>query len=277
VIIVLSLIASVSWGTSDFIGGTVSKRVSPPTVLMWATLFALPVLAAIAVVSGDLRLTGSTIGWGILAGVGGALGIASLYRGLSTGVMGVVAPISSTSVLVPVAVGLATGESIGALRGVGVVLAIVGVILAGGLRIHSFRDGGHRPVLFALGAALGMGVSLVAMSNGADVSSISTLLFMRITYPVVLIVLVLATGARRVPPRSVIPYLLAIGAFDVSANGLYAMAARIGPLTLAAVLTSLFPVTTLVLARQVHHERLSRDQLVGVVCALAGVVAIVVG
>jgi drug/metabolite transporter (DMT)-like permease len=277
VAIALALISSILWGTSDFMGGTVSKRLPPQTVLMWATTLVLPSLLLIAVLSGDLRLTSETVGWGVVAGVAGSLGIVSLYKGLSTGVMGVVAPISSTSVMVPVIVGLLTGESVGALRWAGISLAVIGVIVAGGLRLHGFLDDGHRPILFALGAAAGMGTSLVAMANGGHVSSVSTLLVMRITYPLLLLAIVSAAGIRRVPDRSSFRFLVAIGIADVSANGLYGMAAHIGPVAVAAVLTSLFPVTTMVLARQINGERLTRSQITGVLCALGGVVAIVLG
>lgn len=278
VAIFLALISSVLWGTSDFIGGTVSRRLPSATVLLWATILSLPFLAIVALVSGDLQWSSTTVGWGIVAGVVGALGIASLYQGLSTGVMGVVAPISSTSVIVPVIVGFALGESVSVITAIGIVVAIVGVVMAGGPHLRDFSTGGHRPILFALGAALGIGLSLSAIARGSEASAVSTLLTMRLTYVVVLVALVLVASSQIRPDRaaSLVP-LLAIGLLDTSANGLYAVASRVGPLVIVAVLASLYPVATLVLARQLHGERLSRVQLSGVVLALAGVCAVVGG
>lgn len=276
--ILLALASSVLWGTSDFIGGTVSRRLPPATVLLWATILSLPFLATVAVVSGDLQWSSTTIGWGISAGIAGSLGIASLYRGLSTGVMGVVAPISSTSVIVPVIVGFVLGESVSAVTTLGIVVAIVGVILAGGPHLRDFSTGGHRPILFALGAALGIGISLTTVARGSEVSSISTLLSMRLTYVVVLVILVGVAGSQYRPGRpSTLWPLLATGLIDTSANGLYAVASRSGPLVIVAVLASLYPVATLVLARQLHGERLSRIQTIGVGLAFVGVCAVVGG
>lgn len=276
--IFFALCSSVIWGTSDFIGGTVSKRMPAAAVLLWATVLSLPFLAVVAIVSGDLQWTSTTVGWGIAAGIAGSLGIASLYRGLATGVMGVVAPISSTSVIVPVIVGFAIGESVSIVTALGIVVAIVGIVFAGGPHLRDFRNGSHLPVLFALGAALGIGLSLVAIARGSEVSSVSSLLVMRLTYVVVLVLLAVITRSGLRPDRvaSFLP-LLVIGLLDTSANGLYAVASRVGPLVIVAVLASLYPVATLALARQLHGERLSRIQTVGVVLAFAGVCAVVGG
>ena len=276
--ILLALVSSVLWGTSDFIGGTVSRRLPPATVLLWATILSLPFLVIVAVASGDLEWSSSTIGWGIAAGISGSLGIALLYLGLSTGVMGVVAPISSTSVIVPVLVGFLLGESVSIVTALGIVVAIAGVVFAGGPHLRDFATGGHRPVIFALGAALGIGFSLAAIARGSEVSSISTLLSMRLTYVIVLVALVGAASTSFRPGRpSTLWPLLAIGLIDTSANGLYAVASRIGPLVIVAVLASLYPVATLVLARRLHGERLSQIQAIGVALAFAGVCAVVGG
>ena len=276
--IVVAVVSSILWGTSDFIGGTVSRRLPPASVLLWATILSLPFLAAVAAASGDLVWSTTTIGWGIAAGVAGSLGIASLYRGLATGVMGVVAPISSTSVIVPVALGVTLGESVGLVTALGIIVAIVGVILAGGPHLRDFSSGDHRPVLFAFGAALGIGLSLSAVARGSEASSVSTLFVMRVTYVAVLVVLVLsASSTFRPKSKTLLWPLLLIGLLDTSANGLFAVASRIGPLMIVAVLASLYPVTTLLLARQLHGERLSHVQATGVALALVGVCAVVGG
>jgi len=253
--IVLALMSSVLWGTADFCGGTASKKSPSTTVLLWSSLIALPVISVIAIVSGDLVFDSTVVFWGAVAGVSCSIGIVSLYRGLATGPMGVVAPIASTSVLVPVAAGFLRGESPGALQSVGIAVAVIGVILAGGPHIRDFRTGGHRPILLALGAALGIGISLLAVANGSEHSAYSTLLIMRVVYPIVLIAV--------------------SGVGDVLAVTFYGVATQTGSLPVVAALASMFPVMTLVLARQVHHERLEREQWIGAAFALIGVIVVV--
>ena len=273
--IFLALMSSVLWGTSDFFGGTASKKSPSTTVLLWSSLIALPVISVIAVVSGDLVFDPSVVGWGVVAGVSCSIGIVLLYQGLATGPMGVVAPIASTSVLVPVVAGFLRGESPGLFQSIGIAVAVVGVILAGGPHIRDFRTGGHRPILLALGAALGIGVSLLAVANGSEQSAYSTLLMMRVVYPIVLVAAVLATRAPRRPATSVIPMIAIAGVGDVVAVTLYGVATQSGSLPVVAALASMFPVMTLVLARQVHHERLEREQWIGAALARIGVVVVV--
>jgi drug/metabolite transporter (DMT)-like permease len=273
--ILLALLSSALWGTSDFFGGTASKTTPSTTVLLWASLIALPVMTVIAVISGDLVFDSTVVVWGIVAGVACSIGIVLLYRGLATGPMGVVAPIASTSVLVPVVAGFVRGESPGAIQTVGIAIAVIGVILAGGPHLRDFRTGGHRPILLALGAALGIGISLLAVANGSDHSAYSTLLVMRVVYPVLLFGIVLATRAPRRPATSVLPMVAIAGIGDVVAVTLYGVATTSGSLPVVAALASMFPVMTLVLARQVHHERLEREQWIGAALALIGVVVVV--
>jgi drug/metabolite transporter (DMT)-like permease len=267
--------SSVLWGTADFCGGTASKKSPSTTVLLWSSLIALPVISVIAIVSGDLVFDSTVVFWGAVAGVSCSIGIVLLYRGLATGPMGVVAPIASTSVLVPVAAGFLRGESPGALQSAGIAVAVIGVILAGGPHIRDFRTGGHRPILLALGAALGIGISLLAVANGSEHSAYSTLLIMRVVYPIVLISAVLATRAPRRPATSVLPMIAVSGVGDVLAVTFYGVATQTGSLPVVAALASMFPVMTLVLARQVHHERLEREQWIGATFALIGVIVVV--
>ena len=273
--IVLALMSSVLWGTADFCGGTASKKSPSTMVLLWSSLIALPVISVIAIVSGDLAFDSTVVIWGAVAGVSCSIGIVLLYRGLATGPMGVVAPIASTSVLVPVVAGFLRGESPGLVQSLGIAVAVMGVILAGGPHIRDFRTGGHRPILLALGAALGIGISLLAVANGSEHSAYSTLLIMRVVYPVVLIGAVLATRAPRRPAPSVFPMIAVSGVGDVLAVTFYGVATQTGSLPVVAALASMFPVMTLVLARQVHHERLEREQWIGAAFALIGVVVVV--
>jgi drug/metabolite transporter (DMT)-like permease len=273
--VALALVASLIWGGADFVGGTLSRSLAPATVMLWSTVLVFPVLVVVVIVSGDLILDATTVGWGALAGVSGALGISSLYQGLATGVMGVVAPISTTAVLVPVLVGVGTGEELAGLQVAGIVVAILGVVLAGGPHLRAFRTGGHVPILWALAAALGIGGSLVGLAYGSETSSVSTLLVQRVVYVAVLVGVVLAVRAERRPEPTQVPTLAVLGLGDISANGLFAVAARSGPLAVIAVVASLYPVATVLLARQLQGERLARVQVAGVLAAFVGVAVVV--
>jgi drug/metabolite transporter (DMT)-like permease len=273
--VALALVASLIWGGADFVGGTLSRSLAPATVMLWSTVLVFPVLVVVVIVSGDLILDATTVGWGALAGVSGALGISSLYQGLATGVMGVVAPISTTAVLVPVLVGVGTGEELAGLQVAGIVVAILGVVLAGGPHLRAFRTGGHVPILWALAAALGIGGSLVGLAYGSETSSVSTLLVQRVVYVAVLVGVVLAVRAERRPEPTQVPTLAVLGLGDLSANGLFAVAARSGPLAVIAVVASLYPVATVLLARQLQGERLARVQVAGVLAAFVGVAVVV--
>jgi drug/metabolite transporter (DMT)-like permease len=274
---VLALFAAVIWGSTDFAGGSAARRLGSAAVLMLSTALALPVLVVVTFVSGDLRADGGVIGWGVLAGITGSLGITCLYQGLATGVMGVVAPISGTAVIIPVVVGVASGDELSAVQVVALVVAIVGIVLTGGPQVRAFRTGGHWPVLWALGAAVLLGFTFVTLAEGAATSAATTVTFQRIVYVLVAAaVVVLARQVAR-PTRAELVPLAVIGAGDLTANALFALASREGELAVVAVLASLYPVATVLLARRFQAERLMRLQVVGVVAALAGVAGVVAG
>jgi drug/metabolite transporter (DMT)-like permease len=274
---VLALLAAVIWGSTDFAGGSAAKRLGSAAVLLLSTTLALPVLVVVTVLSGDLRADGGVVGWGVLAGISGSLGITCLYQGLATGVMGVVAPISGTAVIVPVVVGVASGDELSALQAVALVVAIVGIVLTGGPQVRAFRSGGHRPVLWALAAAVLLGFTFVSLAEGASTSAATTITVQRAVYVLVTAaVVVLARQVAR-PTRTELAPLAVIGAGDLTANALFALASREGELAVVAVLASLYPVTTVLLARRLQHERLQRLQVIGVIAAFVGVAGVVAG
>jgi drug/metabolite transporter (DMT)-like permease len=274
---VLALLAAVIWGSTDFAGGSAAKRLGSAAVLLLSTTLALPVLVVVTVLSGDLRADGGVVGWGVLAGISGSLGITCLYQGLATGVMGVVAPISGTAVIVPVVVGVASGDELSALQAVALVVAVVGIVLTGGPQVRAFRSGGHRPVLWAIAAAVLLGFTFVSLAEGASTSAATTITVQRAVY--VLVTAAVVALARQVarPTRTELAPLAVIGAGDLTANALFALASREGELAVVAVLASLYPVTTVLLARRLQHERLQRLQVIGVIAAFVGVAGVVAG
>lgn len=279
----LALLASLLWGTSDFLGGTASRRAPVPSVLGLSQLTALLGLVPVAVLTGELNADRAYVVPGLAAGIVGVVALGAFYRALAIGTMGIVAPVAALGVIVPVAAGLLSGETPTALQLAGIALAVAGVVLASGPELRGDGRGGVTPLLLALGAAVGFGAVLVLIADGASSSVVMTLLTMRLAAVLALTGLLLAVWHRRGPDlgvrRSALPIIAVIGAGDVLANGAFALASdRAGALvSVTAVLASLYPVVTVLLARQVHGERLRRVQVAGVVGALGGVVLLGAG
>lgn len=270
---VLALLSAVVWGASDFVAGVVSRTLRPVVVVAWSQLIALATLSVIVAVRG-LPGTGYAAWWpwAVLAGVSGALGLLSFYAALSTGTMGVVAPIAAVGSGIPVLLGVLSGEQPSPLAWWGIAVALVGVVLASGPELQEGL--GARPVLLACLAAVGFGVALFALDRGARVSLLHTLWGMRLASGMGYVTLaVVARSLGGVTTRQ-FPVLVAVGLSDLGANALFGLASSMGMVSVAAVLGSLYPVITIVLARYVLHERLRRIQVLGSTLALTGVVLI---
>lgn len=278
----LALLSSLLWGTADFLGGTASRRVDALRVVLVSQAVALAALVPLVAVLGP-EVSGRTVVIGVVAGLVGPGALLAFYRALALGTMGVVAPIAALGVVVPVIAGLIDGEEPSAAQAAGIAIAVVGVVLASGPELQGAGRGGTRPLLLALGAALGFGIVFVLLATGSDDAGtaevVLVLLAMRATSVVVLGGLVLARGGRSAiaVPRSDLPVLAVIGAFDVGANGTFAVASQSDLVSVVAVLASLYPAVTAVLAWRLHRERLRPLQRAGVGAALAGVVLLSAG
>jgi len=276
----LALLASLLWGTSDFLGGTATRRIPATAVVCLSQAFALVGVLVVTAATGSFS-AGGYLGWGVAAALVGVIGLVSFYRALATGTMGVVAPIAALGVVVPVVVGIAQGDRPSAWQAAGVAIAVIGVVLASGpeLRTSDARADAAQwqPLALAAVAAVGFGLVFVFIAHGARSSTLMTLLTMRAISVVTLAPIVLARAEARGITRRDLPLLAAVGAGDVTANGCMAVATTHGLLSLVAVLASLYPAVTVLLARAIHNERLGRIQTIGVTGALAGVVLIASG
>lgn len=271
-----ALMSSLLWGTSDFAGGTLARRRPAIAVVVMSALIGLSATVLVAALAGSFSDPTGYVGWALLAAVAGSAGIVAFYQALATGTMGVVAPIAALGVVVPVAVGLAQGNRPSPAQDVGILVAVVGVMLASGpeLRRGESSRSAARPLWLAGCAALGFGIVFVALAHGARSSTVMTLLVMRAASLVLLCGIARATATSlRFEPADV-PQLLVVGLFDLGANLTFAYASRHGLLAVVAVLSSLYPAVTAVLARVVHTELLSRLQVLGVAGAVTGVVLI---
>jgi drug/metabolite transporter (DMT)-like permease len=271
--IVLSLVAAIAWGTADFLGGLSARRLMVLVVLLWSQLMGLVLLLAV-VVAGGVSLQAGSIWWGAAAGVVGAGALGLFYAGLAAGAMSLVAPLSACGAVVPVVVALAGGERVAVLTVVGMALALAGAVLV------SRTAGEHlrltpAVVAMAVGAGLAFGVVITLLqqgSQGGHDAGISVVLASRVASFATIAIAVLATRTSPAiaEPSALLP-LLAVGIGDTGANVLLALASGGGDDAIVAVLSSLYPVVTVVLARGVLGERLSAWQAAGVAAALAGV------
>lgn len=290
--VLLGLLAAVTYGASDFLGGRAATRapVIRVGVVMQATSLVLIVPVAF-LVSPTPQLGagfGSALGWGAVSGLGGALGTLALYRGLSRARIAVVAPLSGViAAALPVAGALLTGERPSILTSVGAVIGLPAVwLIAGGGAADPAAAAVRRPsgVVDGLIAGLGFGLLFFALDRAGGDHGLwpvvtgqgSALMIMTIALAVTF-GRGRTSGVRPGPAGSWWPWAAAAGVLAIVANGSFFLATTGGLLTVAAVLTSLYPAATVALARLVLDERIARRQGLGLALAAAAVVLITLG
>ncbi|MFD6419384.1 EamA family transporter [Streptomyces sp. NPDC060194] len=275
-----ALATTLLWGLADFGGGLLARRTPALTVIVVSQTIAAVVLGAIVVATGAWREAGSGLWFAVAAGLVGPVAMLCFYRALALGPMGVVSPLGSIGVAVPVGVGLILGERPGLLQFAGIAVAVTGIVLAGGPELRG-APVQRQAVLLTLVAAFGFGAVMALISEASTtLTGLFLALFVqRVTNVAVGGTALLASHRRGAPVlpadgRRVIvatlPALAFVGLADVAANGTYAQAAQLGPVTVAAVLASLYPVVTALAARFVLGERLRAVQAAGAGLALVG-------
>ena len=274
--IALALGASLSWGVGDFLGGLKARALHVLTVLAVSQFAGFCAVLVWLAVSGEEPPGAADFGWAAAAGVGGCVGLAALYRGMAVGAMGIVAPVSAVSAVIPFTVGVASGERPGALQVAGIALALAGVALAS--REPAERGGGRSAgVGLALLAALGFGLYFVFLDRAAEESVPFAVTTARGVSSLLALAAAFAVGVPLRPDTVHLPALVAVGLCDVGANVLFGLASTKGLLSVVSVLAALYPVVTVGLAALLLHERIAPTQRVGVAGALAGAAMISVG
>jgi drug/metabolite transporter (DMT)-like permease len=276
VTVVIALAAAALFGIGDFFGGSASRR-SPAVgvLILTAPVGLIPLFVLTFVVHGELSWP--AVAWGGGAGIAGGLGVLLLFRGLATAAMSVVAPLTAvTSAIVPVVVGVATGErpAVGAYAGMALALAAVALISKGeqhGAGDTSTRVASLGGVLLALLAGSGFGLYFALLKHAPTDSGLWPVLVGRLASTVVFVAIAIATTGLAMPRGRAAVLALLSGVCDVTANVLYLVAVRGGLLSLVAVVIALYPASTVLLARVVFAERLARPQLAGLACAALGV------
>lgn len=273
--VLLALASAAAYGTSDFVGGVTSRRASPWQVaVVGVSVGGLWAVLAAALLPGSA--TPGDLAWGALAGVGNGLGGAFLYRGLARGRMGVVGPVSAVgAALLPVAVGVVLGERPGPLVWLGIAVALPGIWCVAREPGAGRLDAG---LLDGLLAGAGFGLLFAALGQVPEGAGLWPVAVSQLTG--VVAVVALAAGLRQ-PwlPRTATPVLggAATGSLSILAVVGFLLATQRGLLAVSAVLASLYPAVTVLLARGFLAERLHPTQVGGLLACGGAVVLVVLG
>jgi len=274
----LALVSAFCYGVSDFSGGLAARRVSATAVVLVSNAFSLLLaVLAVALLPGS-TYSASDMAWGVTAGAVGLLGVVLLYRGLAIGPMSVVAPLTAVlSAVVPVVVGVIRGERPGALAVTGIVLAVPAMFLIGREPTHGGARLRRGAVISALCAGVSFGGFYVLLAQTGSNGGAWPLVGQRASSVLILLVLTAVAamrGTAALPTDGALRLSLIAGVTDFAANLAYVLATHRGLLALVAVISSLYPATTLLLARGVLKERVARQQGAGLVLAAAAVALI---
>ena len=272
--LLLAFASSISWGVADFLGGLKSRKLPTLNVVTASQFTGLVLIGTYTLIRWEPMPGGDFLLWAPLSGLAGVIGLLAFYRALAVGNMGVVAPISATAAVVPVVVGIATGDRPSEVQYAGLVLALGGVILASR---EEASGGAARGAGLAVVSAIGFGFFFVGLDNASDADVGWAMLGNRVTSFSLLLTAFLVMRPSFEIRRSDVPVLALIGTLDITANGLFAIASTTGLVSLVSVMGSLYPLTTAALAAVVLRERPHRMALIGVATAMTGVVLIAAG
>ncbi|MFZ0612221.1 MAG: DMT family transporter, partial [Desulfobacterales bacterium] len=264
--LVFGLCSAIAWGAGDFSGGLATKRSSVLSVVLWSQLAGALVLVAMALVFTDDFPGLHPMLYGAAAGIVGVFGLAALYRGLAIGRMGVVAPLSAvTAAVIPIGVAAYT-EGLpdpAQLSGFGLaVAAIFALSYSRGTARIRWHELAH-----AVAAGLGFGLFFIVIDRVSSQAVLWPLVAARGASITCLLLLLCLRGEFRMPAKSQVGLLVTVGLFDAAGNTFFALATRMGRLDIAAVLSSLYPAATVMLAWFILKEHLTATQWSGVVIA----------
>jgi drug/metabolite transporter (DMT)-like permease len=277
--VALAVLSSLIWGVGDYAGGKATQHAAALAVVWLSKLVSLPLLA-VYLVATYVPITPIGLAWGGLAGVAGVVGLVLFYRALSAGAMTVVAPITGvTSAAIPVVVGILSGErpSASRLLGVGCALLAIAMVSLAPQPARQRQVASSRLVIAALGAGAGFALFFILIALAGEVSGSAGL------WPIVgsqfsaliicgLLLLMMRPGPW--PRKAALRFTMVAGPCDMTANALFLVASRSGELSVVAPLAALYPVTTVILALIIDHERLRSIQVAGLAFAVAALVLV---
>ncbi len=270
---VLGLFSALVWGAADFGGGWTSRKTAVFGVVLVSQLAGLALAVLIAILRREAFPGPADLGWSVLAGILGGIGITALYRALAIGTMSIVAPIIGVlAAIIPVIGGIVLEGWPPTLVLVGILVAIVAVILVS--RVAD-EGGGRAGLTEALVAGVSIGLFGIVIAQISDGFVFGPMSVVRVTQAALVAVLILVTRSAWRPGRRFLPILIVIGILDMAGNVAYLLAVQTGLLAVASVLSALYPVVTVLLAAVVLRERITRDHAIGIV--LAGLAIVCIG
>lgn len=273
----LALAAALMWGAGDFFAGIATRRIGVLAVLAVSEAIGLGAVIVWVLVAHDAFPGVEELLPAAAGGVAGVVGLAALYRGFAVGAMGIVAPISAASPLVPLTVDAAHGITPGTLQWLGVACVVSGIVV---LSRERSPLGGSRlagGVALAIVAALGFGAFIVGLDASSDQSAPWAVVAARGASLSLVLVAVVITSTSLAVPRRLWPMVVTVGVFDTAANVAVAFAVTKGAAGIVAVLSALYPVVTVVLARILLDERLTASRRIGGAITLAGAALVAAG
>lgn len=273
--VVFGISSAVSWGIGDFTGGFSSRRAPALTVVLISQFVGLSSLVIVAIASGEKYPSGEDIAWSAIAGIMGELGLLSLYRAMAIGQMSIAAPV--TAVLgagIPAVFGIFLQGLPGLLALPGFALALAGVWYISRVENMTVRRDGLGLAFFA---GFCFGVFFIFISQIAEDVIFWPLAVSRVASVSGMIGYALMQRRFMWPSKAMLPLLVFAGLMDVGGNIFFVLAEQAGRLDIAAVLSSLYPATTVLLALVLLKERVSPAQRLGIVLALAAIPFIAAG
>jgi drug/metabolite transporter (DMT)-like permease len=276
VYLVLAVVSAAFYGAADFLGGLTSKRADTIAVVVLSQFSGLMLVGAMLLLAPAASYTRSDLLWGAAAGLTGGGGVAILYHALAIGTMAVVAPITAVcAVVIPVGVAVALGERPNMVTLAGIALAIVAIVLLSLSESAGERRHYARSVALALASGFVIGLFFVCLARTSRDAGLWPLLAARaVSVPFFAAIALAGRRPMAMAPRVGL-LVISCGALDMLANLFYQLAAHRGPLSVVVTLASLYPASTVVLARVTLGERLTAAQALGVVCAMIAVAVIV--
>lgn len=276
--ILLAALCAVTYGLADYSGGRASRSVASAvvTLLGQATSFVLVVVGVLVI--GTPIASAHDLWWGAAGGIAGGFALIAFYRALSRGTMTVVAPTTAVvSAVLPVIVGLSLGERPSGPAIVGIIVACLAVALVSGAIGSRHQETSISTVMLAAAAGSGFGFIFIAFARTADDSGLWPLVAARTASIPVVAMVVVATRPGRGAMRSVIWLIVASGVLDMAANLFYLEASHRGLLSIVAVISSMYPVSTVCLAFGLDHERVSKTQAIGLALAATALTLVSLG
>jgi uncharacterized membrane protein len=272
--VIFGLLAAALWGSGDFSGGVTTKRTPVLSVLILSQITGLVLMLVIILVRGETVPSALSLIWACAAGIAGGIGVAALYQALAMGQMGIAAPVAAVfTALIPVLISMITEGLPSVIQLAGFALALLGIWI---LSQHGTASANRRGLGLAVLAGVGFGLLLVALDRAGSTGSVFwPLAAARLASILFMTAIALARRHKWKIERGVLPGIMIAGVFDVFGNAAYVVASQVGRLAVAAVLSSLYPAATVILASILLKERTSRRQVIAIGIVLLAIILII--